>query len=80
MTDWWLLSSRWVDPDVCRMMCCLPKSEFPHRFLWPVEAGCYTEALCGALQHVDTGEVLMQAYADRAAVSETLQTRCPYPC
>ncbi|KAK9904306.1 hypothetical protein WJX75_008892 [Coccomyxa subellipsoidea] len=27
------------------------------------------------VQHVDTGEVLMQAYADRAAVSETLQTR-----
>jgi phosphoribosyl-ATP pyrophosphohydrolase/phosphoribosyl-AMP cyclohydrolase len=25
-------------------------------------------------QHVDTGEVLMQAFADRAAVSETLQT------
>lgn len=27
-----------------------------------------------ALQHIDTGEVLMQAYADRAAMSETLQT------
>lgn len=26
-------------------------------------------------QHVDTGEVLMQAFADRAAVNETLQTR-----
>lgn len=26
------------------------------------------------LQHVDTGELLMQAFADRAAVSETLQT------
>ncbi|KAL3141255.1 hypothetical protein ABBQ38_003595 [Trebouxia sp. C0009 RCD-2024] len=26
-------------------------------------------------QHVDTGEVLMQAYADRAALNETLQTR-----
>lgn len=25
-------------------------------------------------QHVDTGEVLMQAFSDRAAVSETLQT------
>ena len=25
-------------------------------------------------QHVDTGEVLLQAFADRAAVSETLQT------
>ena len=25
-------------------------------------------------QHVDTGEVLMQAFADRAAVCETLQT------
>jgi len=25
-------------------------------------------------QHVDTGEVLMQAFADRAAISETLQT------
>lgn len=25
-------------------------------------------------QHADTGEVLMQAFADRAAVSETLQT------
>jgi phosphoribosyl-ATP pyrophosphohydrolase/phosphoribosyl-AMP cyclohydrolase len=25
-------------------------------------------------QHVDTGEVLMQAFADRAAVNETLQT------
>lgn len=27
------------------------------------------------VQHADTGEVLMQAYADRAALSETLQTR-----
>ena len=26
------------------------------------------------LQHVDTGELLMQAYADRAALCETLQT------
>lgn len=26
-------------------------------------------------QHVDTGEVLMQAYADRAALNETMQTR-----
>jgi phosphoribosyl-AMP cyclohydrolase len=25
-------------------------------------------------QHVDTGEVLMQAYADRNAICETLQT------
>ncbi len=27
----------------------------------------------GTAQHVDTGEVLMQAFADRAAISETLQ-------
>ena len=27
-------------------------------------------------QHVDTGELLMQAFADRKAVSETLQTGC----
>lgn len=27
------------------------------------------------VQHVDTGEVLMQAFADRAALSETMQTR-----
>lgn len=27
-------------------------------------------------QHIDTGEVLMQAFADRAAVNETLQTGC----
>ena len=27
-------------------------------------------------QHVDTGEVLMQAFADREAVKETLQTGC----
>ena len=27
-------------------------------------------------QHVDTGELLMQAFADRHAVSETLQTGC----
>jgi len=26
-------------------------------------------------QHVDTGEVLMQAFADKAALNETLQTR-----
>uniref|UniRef100_A0A7S0RZ92 Phosphoribosyl-AMP cyclohydrolase domain-containing protein n=1 Tax=Chlamydomonas leiostraca TaxID=1034604 RepID=A0A7S0RZ92_9CHLO len=26
------------------------------------------------VQHIDTGEVMMQAYADRAAISETLQT------
>ena len=32
------------------------------------------------LQHADTGEVLMQAFADRAAVAETLQTRYPTPC
>ena len=25
-------------------------------------------------QHIDTGELLMQAFADRAAVGETLQT------
>ncbi|GAX74720.1 hypothetical protein CEUSTIGMA_g2167.t1, partial [Chlamydomonas eustigma] len=25
-------------------------------------------------QHIDTGEVLMQAFADRAALSETMQT------
>lgn len=25
-------------------------------------------------QHVDSGEVLMQAFADRAAIAETLQT------
>jgi hypothetical protein len=30
---------------------------------------------CCCLQHVDTGELLMQAYADRAALSETLQTK-----
>lgn len=28
------------------------------------------------MQHVDTGEVMMQAYADRAAINETLQTKC----
>lgn len=28
-----------------------------------------------ASQHVDTGELLMQAYADRAALNETLQTK-----
>lgn len=28
------------------------------------------------IQHIDTGELLMQAFADRAAVSETLQTGC----
>ena len=27
------------------------------------------------MQHVDTGDILMQAYADRKAISETLQTR-----
>ncbi|KAF5836817.1 bifunctional phosphoribosyl-AMP cyclohydrolase/phosphoribosyl-ATP pyrophosphatase [Dunaliella salina] len=27
------------------------------------------------VQHIDTGEVLMQAFADRAALNETLQTR-----
>ena len=27
-------------------------------------------------QDVDTGEVLMQAFADRAAVNETMQTGC----
>ena len=26
------------------------------------------------VQHVDTGELLMQAFADRAALNETLQT------
>lgn len=29
-----------------------------------------------APQHIDTGEVLMQAFADRAALSETMQTKC----
>lgn len=33
----------------------------------------YFVTLC--VQHVDTGELLMQAYADRAALSETLQTK-----
>lgn len=27
------------------------------------------------VQHIDTGDILMQAYADRAAINETLQTR-----
>lgn len=27
------------------------------------------------VQHVDTGDLLMQAYADRAAINETMQTR-----
>lgn len=26
------------------------------------------------VQHVDTGEILMQAFADRPALSETMQT------
>ncbi len=30
--------------------------------------------IAAALQHIDTGELLMQAFADRNAVSETLQT------
>lgn len=29
-----------------------------------------------AMQHIDTGEVMMQAYADRAAINETMQTGC----
>jgi phosphoribosyl-AMP cyclohydrolase len=29
---------------------------------------------CLLVQHVDTGEILMQGYADRAAIAETLQT------
>lgn len=28
-----------------------------------------------SFQHVDTGEVLMQAFADRAAICETMQTK-----
>lgn len=35
-----------------------------------------SEMFAALLQHVDTGEVLMQAFADRAAISETLQTGC----
>ena len=31
--------------------------------------------VCVCAQHVDTGELLMQAYADRAALNETLQTK-----
>ena len=33
-----------------------------------------SDELLAAVQHVDTGELLMQAFADRAAISETLQT------
>lgn len=36
---------------------------------------------CDVLQHIDTGEVLMQAFGDRAALCETLQTKCAvYDC
>lgn len=34
----------------------------------------HRSALLAPPQHVDTGEVLMQAYADRNAICETLQT------
>lgn len=33
--------------------------------------------VCLDPQHVDTGEVLMQAFADRAAISETMQAIPP---
>ena len=33
----------------------------------------YLAAFC-ALQDIDTGEILMQAFSDRAAISETMQT------
>ncbi len=41
-----------------------------HQALLEVPAVCLWCA-----QHVDTGDVLMQAFADRAAISETLQTK-----
>ncbi|KAK9829248.1 hypothetical protein WJX72_004747 [[Myrmecia] bisecta] len=31
--------------------------------------------VAAVVQHVDTGEVLMQAFSDRAAISETMQTK-----
>jgi phosphoribosyl-AMP cyclohydrolase len=41
-----------------------------------VQAYAFVPCCCAAVvaQHVDTGEVLMQAFADRAAISETMQT------
>ena len=33
-----------------------------------------SDEVLAVVQHVDTGELLMQAFADRAAISETLQT------
>lgn len=50
--------------------CKLPK--FVLSFICAHSALCILLVL---LQHIDTGEILMQAFADRAALNETLQTR-----
>jgi phosphoribosyl-AMP cyclohydrolase len=41
------------------------------------QAGMVNLTMALTLQDVDTGEVLMQAYTDRAGITETLDTRCP---
>lgn len=46
-------------------------SEFLDRLKWDSNG-----LVVAIAQHADTGEVLMQAFADRAAVCETLQTGC----
>lgn len=41
---------------------------------------CEERFIYASLQHVDTGEILMQAFADRAAISETMQVISAHPC
>ena len=53
----------------------LPEADVPHMTAFLDGLKWDSNGLVVAIaQHVDTGEVLMQAFADRAAVCETLQT------
>lgn len=53
----------------------LPEGEVPHMTAFLDGLKWDSNGLVVAIaQHVDSGEVLMQAFADRAAVCETLQT------
>ena len=54
----------------CTMIACLRLRHILRYFL--IWMSCAHG--CNATQDIDTGEILMQAFSDRAAISETLQT------
>ena len=59
---------------IAQVSCAYPTPGYHHRLRMLLH-GSLMGVEWHRAQHVDTGEVLMQAFADRAAICETLQTR-----